>query len=153
MACKPFVDCIIPCLDEIRQNAADATGMRRYRVFLRTETWTGGEKGSGNRVVSEVEIRPRPRVVFPPVQKSFYIEAGGRDETAEVLLDQISLTYAEETLLPTGLSANQDFMYRLTDAHATASLNDRYYVPFGTPRPDYLKTLSWQVFLKQRSQP
>ncbi len=146
-----FLDCIIPCLDKIRQNAADSSGYRQYDVFLRTETWSGREKGEGNMTVTETQVLPPPLVVFNNAP-NVYVEAGGREETQVCTMTEVSLRYTESQLLPTGLPKNVDFMYRLADHYSSQQgIADNFFVPINAPTADRVKTIGWNIILKQRT--
>jgi len=47
--------------DRVRR-IPDQYGVRPFRVFLRLETWSGGETGVGTATTVETEITPRPKV-------------------------------------------------------------------------------------------
>lgn len=148
------VDRLSKVADRLRQTlATDVFGVRTYRVFLRRHSWSGQEVGQGTVTVTETELLPPPQVQFPTTQKSFVIRAAGREEDADCLLSRISLSYTESQLMPPGAPrGSDDFMYRLSDL-SNEGVDDRYYVPVGTPRADRDRTIGWLVALKSRSTP
>src|SRR4029077_8475927 len=97
---------------------------RHYAAPPRSGAGTGAGPGDGLPTISEVQVVPQPSVIFPEGEKQMKVMLGGREETADCLVKEISLTYAETELLPfsgigpNGLNQappNQQFLWRITE--------------------------------------
>lgn len=82
--------------DDLRQLYTDF-GLRPYRLFSIVTEWSGGSDGRGEeRLVSEVELLPTPRVSLASLRGS--LSDGGLRERGTLRVDQISPRYTEDDI-------------------------------------------------------
>lgn len=92
---ETLVDVLSSVQDTVRGVLAEI-GIRPYRVFLVTETWTGARIGEGTVSRTIVEMKPAPQVRG---SGSFAIEAAGQRLAGALTLDKISRrAYTREQL-------------------------------------------------------
>ena len=140
-------------IDGLREELHPQFGVRPYRVFLVTRTWTGRTVGDGRVTESEEEIRPQPDVVLGQVQSeevSYRLEQAGIDEVGGLVLQEVSLTYTDEQLTGGDLKPNQQFFYRLDEAQGQGQPS-RWFVLGKPPVVDRAKTMGWIVYLRRTS--
>jgi len=139
------------CLDELRQLAADF-GARPYRVFMIRTQWTGGKRGRGvERVISETEILPTPKIETVASINLQMLDAG-IDEQGSLSIAEISPRYTENELLGRNedgseIPDNETFSWEVRLSRGDAGEDKRRrYVVRGVP--DYRPTeLQWKVSL------
>jgi hypothetical protein len=143
-----------PCVDCIRQIATDL-GARPYRCFLIVTQWTGEEEGDGiERVVSEREILPTPKVTTIGALGT-EIRSAGQLEVGDLVVREISTRWKDYELrgcladgsdLPTG----QRFFYeiRMDLREPVAQTMRRRFTVSGTPELQASR-VQWVVPLKR----
>jgi len=142
-----LVDRLVPMVDRLRSSLYPAMGVRQYAVYLVRRRWSGARRGEGTiTVLSRVELTPAPRVDFGGLRTQ--LEPHGFLEDGSVRLTEVSLTYTEAELTGRPLAANEEFFYKLVDAHGQAS-KTRYFTPTDAPlEVDREKDIGWKVSLK-----
>lgn len=168
MTCKPsplsrdeamssLVEELGETVDSIRQIATDL-GARPYRVFLITTEWTGEEIGEGiERVASEVEILPTPKV-SPITALSKSLTQAGLIEQGELRVTGISTSFKEWELRGVqqdgkDLPDNRQFFYEMRmDARSpTAETLRRRFALSKVPFYD-AERVQWVVELKKAAE-
>lgn len=145
-----------PLIDSLRADLHPQMGIRPYRVYVVTETWSGRVQGQGSVTTSEVELTPQP-LVEPWRQMNLELDRCGIDEAGFVSLKEVSLTYTYETL--TGQAVvnnaaqstpkNQRVMYRIDDAQpAISNQPGRYFTLARPPFRDTEHNLGWEIRLR-----
>lgn len=139
------------CLDELRQLAADF-GARPYRVFLVRTQWTGGKRGRGvERVISETEILPTPKIETVASINLQMLDAG-IDEQGSLSIAEISPRYTENQLLGrnedgTEIAENETFSWEISLSRGDRdSKKRRRFMMRGVPSYE-ATNLQWKVQL------
>lgn len=132
-----LVDSLVGVIDDIRGQLHPSLGVRRFRVYTVTRTY-GGERGVAPFTDVLFELDPQPKVenyvTYTTIRTE--LEPCGIDEAGMIILTEISLTHTEAELVgPPADPMQQDFFYKLTDAHGQ-SIRDRYFQPVSPPYPD-----------------
>jgi hypothetical protein len=145
-----LLDSLIPLKDELEGALNPLFGLRQFRVYLETVTWSGGRRGVGTGSLVSVEITPSPSVKAPNNQGAQHWEGtpAGRVEEGELQLEGVSLTYTEAQLTGGSPAAGVEFRYKITDAQGQG-IAARYYVPIAPPFADREKTIGWKVGLRR----
>ncbi len=150
-----LVDQLLGMVDDVRGSLNPAMGVRQFRVFVVRRQWTGGVRGPGGSsgvpvLTSEVELLPQPAFAEPNTQQALHYELppAGRDEEGMASLSEVSLTYTEVDLTGGVIGPDEDFYYRVVDAHGQG-IPARYYQPSGPPFADREKTIGWRVGLRR----
>jgi hypothetical protein len=136
-------------IDGLRRDLHPQFGVRPYRAWLVTRTWSGeipGE-GEGTPVDIEVELDPQPRVM---AWGGYEIELDkcGLDEAGEIVLKEVSLTYTHAELTGGALAPNQEFFIKLTEAHGQGN-PVRYFTHTRPPFVDREKDMAWILWLRK----
>lgn len=130
---KTLVDQLSPMVQELRQLATDF-GLRRYRVFVVREQWSGARRGEGDATVSQqVELLPTPKVEgVANVRKS--ASEGGQHQQGVVTVSKIAMHsaytgrvgYTEDDLLGNAVSRpladNERVYYLVSEDGGTVKL-------------------------------
>ncbi len=147
-----LVDSLVASVvDPLRSALYPQMGIRAYNVALVRRRWAGGRRNQGTpSFVEEVTMDPPPKVTIENNQMALRYDAQphGRDEEGEVILSEVSLQYTEGELTGEPIAINEEFYYRITDAHGQA-MKPRYYVITGPPVPDREKDIGWRVRLRR----
>jgi len=148
-----LVDELIPDLvDGLRDDLHPELGVRQFRVFAVTRTYTA-EFGGDAFTDSEIEITPQPLVMNYVGSIRHQLVPCGLDEAGLVVLKEISLTYTEAEI--SGPPANpdlQDFLIRIQDAHGQLT-KSRHFQIAGPPYPDRVTDMGWAMNLIPASTP
>jgi hypothetical protein len=146
-----LIDQLVPLVDEIRGSLNPAMGLRQYTVTVVTRRWPSGRRGdtsAGPPTDTELELEPQPKVEFGK-GLDYKMEPGGRREEGRLRLTEVSLTYSEDQLAPQGLTQDQEFFYRLTEA-VGQNIRSREYHPDGPIISDREKDIGWTINLVRR---
>lgn len=145
-----IVDKLIPKVDAIRAKLYGLAGTRQHAVHVVRRRWDGGRRNVGAAtIVSDAAMSPPPAVLDAKGKPlSYEATPIGRDEEGEIELHEVSLTMTEAELLGTPIAANEEWYFRVTDAHGQG-IRPRYYVPSKPPRADREKEIGWIVYLKR----
>lgn len=148
-----LLDSLIPLKDELEGALNPLFGLRQFRVYVETVTWSGGRRGVGTPTTASIELDPQPEVKMPGGQGALHFERtpSGRLQEGECQLSGISLTYTEAELLGSALGPAVELRYRIEDAQGQG-IPDRYYVPKAPPFADRVKAIGWVLDL-QRCEP
>jgi len=149
-----LVDSLVPdVIDELRGSLHPELGVRQFRVFVVTRTWSGEAIGEGTASDAELEIDPQP-MVKPYVGVAFSrtlmlgLEPCGLDESGSVELSEVSLTYTETELGgPPADPMRQELLYRIDDAHGQG-VASRFFIPSAVPYPDREQDMGWRLLLR-----
>lgn len=146
-----LVDSLVPgVIDGIRDALHPGLGVRAFRVYAVTRTYSG-EFGGSDFVDTEVELVPQP-LVESYVERTGtslrrVLEPCGIDEAGVVMIKEVSFTYTEaEVAGPPANPDSQEFLIKIGDAHGQA-VPDRYFQPLGPPYPDRIQGMGWQMRL------
>lgn len=138
-------------VDPLRAVLYPITGIRAYNVNLVRRRWSGPRRDMGTpTIVSDIRVSPPPKVSFENNREALHYEAEsiGRTEEGECNLTEVSLQYSESDLTGSPIAANEEFYYRITDAHGQ-QIKTRYFVPDQPPRPDREKDIGWVISLRR----
>lgn len=86
---------LLPTVDDLR-GIADDLGLRRYRFFVRTKTWSGASAGLGTVTNVDVEILPRPKVGHAKLESKGpheVADAAGSYRDGEYLVSNLTPAY------------------------------------------------------------
>lgn len=115
------VDDNLPTLNDGRQLLVDF-GLRKYRVFVRVRTWSGGEVRLGTYEDIDAEIVPRPKVV----EKMAGAELVVNGITPDFVVGGYTLADLNPTQLPNAEvfyvvrnGEGTDVLYELTDVDSS----------------------------------
>lgn len=141
---------LVPCVDKIRQLNTNF-GLRPYRVFLVITEWTGQRRGQGvERVLSETELLPTPKIEsFASL--NLQLMSAGLEEVGDLRISEISPKYTGEQLLGrhtdnTELLKNQGFRWEVVLYKQGNEPIRRSFVPKGLP--DFMPgRVQWAVSL------
>ena len=141
-----LVDRLVPTVDRLRSSLYPKFGVRQLTVDLVLRTWSGTRRGEGtSSILSSVTLDPRPTIVETG---GYRLMAGGVDSADRLTLTEISLRYTEGELTGRPLRENDEFYYRVRDAHGQ-KMKTTYYQLDGDPNPDREKNIGWSVSLKR----
>lgn len=147
-----LVDDLVPTIDSLRAELLPAFGVRAHTVYLVRRQWSGAKRLIGEMtIISEIEMSPPPLMTdgAPRTTETRYeLKSHGRDEEGEVQASEISLTYTEAELTGGVIAPNEEFFWKVVDAHGQEQ-RVRYYVPAAPPRVDREKSIGWMVILKR----
>ena len=144
-------------IDSLRGELHPEFGVRAYSVFTVLRTWSGGDVGRGTKTDTEIELLPQPRVDVWDGRK-FEMATCGLDETGDIRLSEVSLSYTHAELthgIGTGtatLAKNQQWLYRLAEANGQAQPST-YWSLSKPPFVDREETLGWIVWLTKADVP
>ncbi len=145
-----LVDSLLGMVDELRDSLHTDFGVRQFRVFVVTRSWSGGFKGEGVATDVEIEIDPQPLV--SPYRVEYEKEACGLESAGVCTLSEISLSYTHAELVGPPASEASEFWLRIEDAHGQG-IPDSYWQPAGDPTPDRVNTIGWLLNLRRMSNP
>lgn len=98
-------DDLLPVVDEMRQ-IPDDLGLRRYSVFFRVRTWSGGKPGLGDPKDVDTYIVPKPKV--RQLSTKEVAESAGTYEAGDYMIDKITPRFVDEvTGVPGGYTPGQ----------------------------------------------
>lgn len=145
---------VVDVIDGIRGALHPDLGVRHFRVFAVTRTYSG-EFGGPDFADVELELDPQPFVMnyttFTTIRSM--LEPCGLDEAGMVIMKEISFTYTEAEISgPPADSDTQDFFIKIEEAHGQATVT-RYFTPSGPPYPDRIQGMGWAMKLTPASTP
>lgn len=143
-----LVDSLLSVVDDLRGSLHPDMGVRQWRVFVVRRVFASGVVNEGSSVDNLTEILPQPLVSDYGLK--YELTPAGLDEGGEIALSEVSLTYTEDELDPSGVAGTQ-VIYLLRDAHGQ-SIKDRYYVLISPPKPDRVNTIGWMLRLRLLSE-
>ncbi len=142
-----LVDSLVPTVDALRNDLHAAFGVRHFRVFVVTRTWTGAMPGLGTYTDVELELSPRP-LVEPFTELKYKLEPCGLSVAGYIRVKEISLTYTEDELgAPDVPAENVQRFWKISEGHGQ-STQTRYFTLKGPPYPDRIKNIGWQAQLQ-----
>lgn len=143
-------------IDGLRDELHPQFGVRPFRVYTVKRTWTGADVGLGTSSDVIVELRPQPAVNSGAMLwgggTRFVQTPGGMTERGDVVLTEVSLTYTYAELVGPTLAANQQWLYKLSEANGQGK-PDRYYTVAKPPSVDREKDMGWIITLHHAAQP
>lgn len=143
-----LVDSLVPVVDEIRTSLNQELGIRAWRMFAVTRTWSGERIGEGEYTETQVEFDdPQPMIGEWDGQELKQMTCG-IDDNGSIDAAHVSMTYTHEQVAGGTLGDNQQFYIKLTEAHGQGQ-PDRYYRHARPPEPDRRKGLSWNFWLER----
>jgi hypothetical protein len=123
-----FIDSLSESIDDIRRSIHGSLGTRTYRVQIVQRQWSGDRIGEGTPSVTILELEPRPLVRNTPNDR---MGPGGREETGDVILTEVSLKYSALDLQPKALPT-LEVAYRIIDDGGQGQ-PDQWFVLQGDP--------------------
>ncbi len=142
-------DLVLDVIDGLREDLHPELGVRAYRVYRVVRTWSGAGAGEGSYVDSAAELRPQPLVWQWDGLRWVQLLCGLQD-TGDVKLTEVSLTYTERQLTAgldgADLAANQEAFLAIAEAHGQASIT-RLYTHQRPPYIDRIEDMGWVVWL------
>lgn len=141
-----LVDSLLEVVDDLREDLHASMGVRQWRVYTVRRRWAV-EIGDGPYTDTVIEITPAPLVSYDLKNE---VTPAGLDDGGEVTLSEISLTYTEAELTGRPLGDNEQWYYRLDDAHGQA-MPARYFGMVGPPKPDRISTIGWVLTLVRQN--
>lgn len=138
-------------IDGLRRELHPQFGVRPYKVFTVLRTYAGESLGEGGFEDVETEIDPQPRVAQWD-GKRYDLTPAGLDENGEVRLTEVSLTYTHDELTGGTLEGNQQFFFKIAEAHGQGN-PDRYYILSRPPFVDREKDMGWVLTLRAANVP
>ena len=156
-----LIDDLVADVDDLRGDLNADFGTRPFNFQTILRTWLGdsGMTGDGDFRDVVTTVTPAPRVERWDGYK-WVLLAGGVHEDGEVRVSEISLSYTYGELTGKGLGAglngnlekNQQFFYRLVDAHGQGQ-EERILRPNRPPFVDREKTIGWVLWLMDENLP
>lgn len=134
-------------IDELRGELHADFGVRAYRCFFVRRTYTGRSIGEGKFTDVAVEMTPSPKVDVWTGRK-YDLVACGLNESGDIRLTEVSLSYTYDEITGGALGANQQWFLRLDEAHGQGQPST-YWVPSKAPFVDRIETLGWIVWLRK----
>jgi len=143
---------VIPALDEVRTALEAAIGDKQWSVWRCVGSWSGTRRGEGSYSVVETQITPTPKVGWADGSGRLRFDAlpTGLDETGQIVLTEVSLTYTEAELSGQTSDPNDEVFYKLVDAQG-GGMAPRYFTVNRPPSPDRENGLGWIVALNSRT--
>lgn len=154
MACKPvppmsdLLDQLVrDVVDPIRATLYPQFGTRQWDVYLVRRSWSGGQREVGSPLDVSMKIVPAP-LIKDTNGLQYEMSPIGRIEEGNIELHQVSLQLTEDQLTGTPIASNENFFYKVVDAHDN-NIPPRYYVLAKPPYPDRIKEVGWIIVLKR----
>ena len=140
-----LIDDLMPDVDDLRGDLNADFGTRPFDCQTVLRTWLGdsGMEGDGDFRDVITTITPAPRVEQWDGYK-WVLLAAGVHEDGIIRVSEVSLTYTWAELTGGTLEKNQQFFYRLVDAHGQ---EDRILRQSKPPFVDREKTIGWILWL------
>ena len=113
-----LIDDLAPDIDELRTDLYADFGVTSFNFQLIKRTWLGssGLEGDGDYHDETITLEPPPKIQQWDGYK-WVLLAAGYHEDGEIRVSKVSLTYTWNELTGGDLAKNQQFFYRLVDAH------------------------------------
>ena len=142
-----LIDDLMPDVDDLRGDLNADFGTRPFDCQTVLRTWLGdsGMEGDGDFRDVITTITPAPRVEQWDGYK-WVLLAAGVHEDGIIRVSEVSLTYTWAELTGGTLEKNQQFFYRLVDAHGQGQ-EDRILRQSKPPFVDREKTIGWILWL------
>lgn len=143
---------VVPALDEVRTALEAAIGDKQWTVWRCVRTWSGARRGLGSSSVVETQITPTPKVGWGDGSGRLRFDAlpTGLDETGQIVLTEISLTYTEAELYGQTENGAVEVYYKLVDAQG-GLMAPRYFDVHRPPVPDRESGIGWIMTLNART--
>lgn len=127
----------------------DGLGTRAFTVQTVLRSWTGSMVGDGD--YSDVLVTIAGHSEASPIVHELKLDTddvlpAGTIHEGVVLLSDVPLTYTRAQLYGGDLELNQQFFYRLTDAHGHGQ-PERILRPSRPPEIEFSKVVGWMVWL------
>ena len=127
----------------------DGLGTRAFTVQTVLRSWTGSMPGDGD--YSDVLTTISGHSESAPIVHELKLDTddvlpAGTIHEGPVLLSDVPLTYTRDQLEGGAIEPNQQFFYRLTDAHGHGQ-PDRILRPSRPPEIEFAKVVGWMVWL------
>jgi hypothetical protein len=128
-------------------------GTRQFNMQAVKRTWLGpsGRIGDGDFRDEVTTITPAPRIPLWNGYK-WVMLAGGYHEDGSIVVDEVSLSYTYAELTGGEMQRNQQFFFRLVDAHGQGQ-QDRILRNSKPPFVDREKTIGWILILMDMNLP
>ena len=142
-----LIDDLVADVDDLRGDLNADFGTRPFNCQTVLRTWLGdsGMEGDGDFRDVITTITPAPRVEQWDGYK-WVLLAAGVHEDGIIRVSEVSLTYTWAELTGGTLEKNQQFFYRLVDAHGQGQ-EDRILRQSKPPFVDREKTIGWILWL------
>lgn len=127
-------------VDGLREDLLPAMGIRPYRVYLVTRTWSGGEVGLGTPSDVATEFRPIPRV--HQWNDRFVQKVCGVLEDGDIVISELSLTYTHSEIGASEPPMGAQWMIRVDEGHGQQNPS-RYFVHKKAPFIDREDSMGW----------
>ena len=145
-----LVDDLVADIDELRA-LQDEFGIRAFRLYGVTRTWTEGEVGVGDYVDTIEEFTPRP-LIEPFTEYRNELRPCGLDEGGLIRVSEVSLrnNFADLTgAAPNAsLPAGVERLFLVREGYGQGQ-PDRHFTLDRPPFPDRVKTLGWMLWLRR----
>jgi hypothetical protein len=139
---------VVDLIDDLRGELHPEFGVRPYALVVIRRVWDGDAVGEGSYHDVETEILPQPRIWnFGSLEQ----EPGGTNERGEVKITEVSLTYTESELVGEGLGDNEEWLFRIDEAHGQGS-RSRLFKLNRPPFVDREKDMGWVLYLRHIDQ-
>ena len=148
-----LIDDLVADVDDLRGDLNADFGTRPFNCQTVLRTWLGdsGMSGDGDFRDVATTITPAPRVEQWDGYK-WVLLAAGVHEDGEIRVSEVSLSYTYAELTGGTIEKNQQFFYRLVDAHGQGQ-EDRILRPNRPPFVDREKTIGWILWLMDMNLP
>ena len=141
-----LIDDLVPDVDDLRGDLNADFGTRPFNMQTVLRTWAGQMEGDGDTHDVVTTITPAPRVEQWNGYK-WVLLAAGVHEDGEIRSSEVSLSYTFAELVgPSDIAENQQFFYRLVDAHGQGQ-EERILRQNRPPFVDREKTIGWVLWL------
>jgi hypothetical protein len=141
-----LVDSLVADIDELKADLYADFGVRAFNVHTVLRTWTGAVVGEGDYADVVTTLAPPPLVQQWDGYR-WALLAAGVHEDGQIRVTDVSLSYTYAELTgPATIAENQQFFYRLTDAHGQGQ-EERLLRANRPPQVDREKGMCWQVWL------
>lgn len=135
-------------VDGVRSDLLPEMGIRPYRVFLVTRTWSGGEVGGGEATDVVVEFDPIPRVHNWNDSIVTRLEPCGTIEEGDVIISEMSLSYTHAEIGAGTVEApGVQVMIRIDEGHGQQTAT-RFFTHKHAPYIDREQTMGWLMHLR-----
>ena len=148
-----LIDDLMVDVDDLRGDLNADFGTRPFQVQTIKRTWLGesGLVGDGDYRDEVNTITPTPRVEKWDGYK-WVMLSGGFNADGTIQVSEVSLTYTWDELTGGDLQPNQQFLFRMTDAHGQMQ-GERMLRQSKPPYVDREKTIGWIMWLMNVNTP
>lgn len=146
-----LVDDLVLDVDSLRGDLNADFGTRPFNMQAIKRTWSGQMEGDGDYQDVVTTIEPAPRVEQWDGYK-WVLLAAGVNVDGLIRVTEVSLSYTWDELTGGTLGKNQQFFFRLADAHGQ-SQQERILRQSKPPFVDREKTIGWVLWLMNMNSP